>query len=997
MAKTQPAPRRSKSQPTTVRVAAGSSWTLVPTPPRAVRSTRGSGAPEDNFDALIRELERTDKVKVHEDVEATSLPDPRRGGAPEPLPLEVPVKPGERYVVLVRHPSGALTVETPPPATSRGVATIQIQPRDSGGAGVRRGIGSFLRVVVFKVIGKLAGVALQKLAERWEESRFQKRSRGWVKVTAQGLLDARDGKSQLAKASPADFRQRNLLLLHGTLSTTEGAFAKLVGTKGPDGRDFFTWARTTYGDAIFGFDHKTISAPLEDNATEMLAGLPEREVHFDVVTHSRGGLVLRQLVERRGEYPNAGRFALDRAVLVAVPNEGTALASEKRWRDTVGWFANLLDLFPDNPFTHGISFVAEGLSWLAQAAVGRLKGLSAMDPADQEIAFLQDPPDPPAKAYSALVANFEPGPLAARLFDAGVDGFFAQANDLVVPSEGGWRAARQAVAIPGERIGCYGAGGNLGNASDVHHLNLFGQTATVPFLIAALSGQDAAAKPLDPQAALPFRGRFRGIAALPELQRLPAVPVPAPVVTGSVLPPSTSVRLSVRPRSGDALQLFVLGRNPSDPDDVPILIAGYRNARVVADFPIRGGEAGKAYRDIIGQQRRLRQFAEGLSNEAPMEPELLNLGASLFQQLFPARVRRLYDEVRSKNVGRRLDLILTSNIPWISDLPWEFSYDADRENFLALEEINFTRNVLTAIPADEIVPSTAPLRLLFSWSAPSNVPQLSTKEEIDMIASAFQAFRDTGLLEVEEIGHATPALLQRRLYEAALAGRPFDALHFIGHGKFDSEANEGVLLMEDEDGLGFPVDADSLRQILFRRGLRLVFLNACESSVGSLADFNRGLAPRLVEGGIPTVIANQYSVLDRAAVIFAHQFYLALAYGATVGDAAREARIAVNYSLPGGTMDWAVPVVFAQNPREALCEPPAEEVRRAVPAPTLPPLPVPSRALAPGPDVEPTTRSTLRRAKPSSPRPGPAKVPVSPARQRAAKAPARTKVARRRR
>jgi hypothetical protein len=43
----------------------------------------------------------------------------------------------------------------------------------------------------------------------------------------------------------------------------------------------------------------------------------------------------------------------------------------------------------------------------------------------------------------------------------------------------------------------------------------------------------------------------------------------------------------------------------------------------------------------------------------------------------------------------------------------------------------------------------------------------------------------------------------------------------------------------------------------------------------------------------------------------------------TVGQSAREARIAVNYSLEGDVIDWAVPVVYARDPGMRICEAPA--------------------------------------------------------------------------
>ena len=114
-----------------------------------------------------------------------------------------------------------------------------------------------------------------------------------------------------------------------------------------------------------------------------------------MVTHSRGGLVLRNLAERAAQLgPRARRFKLGRAVLVASPNEGTPLATPKRWEDTVGWVANLLEMLPDNPFTTGASFVANGIVWLANHASGDLPGLHSMDADGELIAAIQMPPGP---------------------------------------------------------------------------------------------------------------------------------------------------------------------------------------------------------------------------------------------------------------------------------------------------------------------------------------------------------------------------------------------------------------------------------------------------------------------------------------------------------------------------------------------------------------------------------------------------------------------------
>ena len=122
----------------------------------------------------------------------------------------------------------------------------------------------------------------------------------------------------------------------------------------------------------------------------------------------------------------ARRFKLGRAVLVASPNDGTPLATPKRWDDTIGWIANLLEMFPDNPFTTGAAFVANGLVWLANHASGDLPG-SACDGRATASRSRRSRVRPvrPGDAYSALVANYQPtGDVLQRLLDVGIDQFF---------------------------------------------------------------------------------------------------------------------------------------------------------------------------------------------------------------------------------------------------------------------------------------------------------------------------------------------------------------------------------------------------------------------------------------------------------------------------------------------------------------------------------------------------------------------------------------------
>jgi hypothetical protein len=376
---------------------------------------------------------------------------------------------------------------------------------------------------------------------------------------------------------------------------------------------------------------------------------------------------------------------------------------------------------------------------------------------------------------------------------------------------------------------------------------------------------------------------------------------------------SSRVARGARPSHAgrDAFELFVLAPDPDS--NAASLVASFRNARVLEPFPRRGGEAGARWQRIIRGHEGTLAFLEGRAPAMPDAKQLRALGRDLFETLLPGDVRRLYDSARSLQPDGILDLVLTSMIDWVADKPWELAFDPSRREFLATSCVNIVRNVFTAVPAERPARRSGRLRVLVVSSRPRGVPPLAVHEETARIRAAFGELVAAGHARVEPLPRATPEALQRRLAEGRV-----DVLHFIGHGAFDAESRAGSVLMEDASGRPRPLAFESFRQIVCRRGLRLVFLNACETGRGGRSDWNRGVAPALVAAGLPAVVANQYSVLDAAATAFAADFYAQLARGKALADAAREARLAVGREQGTSGIDWAVPVLFARDPREAL-------------------------------------------------------------------------------
>lgn len=381
-------------------------------------------------------------------------------------------------------------------------------------------------------------------------------------------------------------------------------------------------------------------------------------------------------------------------------------------------------------------------------------------------------------------------------------------------------------------------------------------------------------------------------------------------------------------QADDALQILVIdafdmktGKIGTKPGEsvFALVLASYGGARVTHCMQLKATPAlgPTRYGNIIGKHKRIKAYTERESGTLPNDAEMLEFGADLFDTLFQGDVRRLYDEARSRQQGRKLELVLTSMISWIAEKPWEFAYDRTRRSFLATEEVVFVRNALAAVPAERVPPQRGPLSILVASAQPVGFGHLSVDQESAVIGRGFDQLVRAGLAVVQTMPRATPGSLLSKL-----STERFDVVHFIGHGAFDEATGVGSLVFEDSDGGSLLVPERSLREIFCGRGIKLVFLNSCQSGSGGRADFNKGVAQALVSRGLPAVVANQYPVLDSSATSFAQHFYWALAQGMAIGQAARESRIAVNSSMQGDPIDWAVPVVYARDPSMVLCEQP---------------------------------------------------------------------------
>ncbi len=480
-----------------------------------------------------------DGFEVMHTFQATS---PQRRGveALPPLDVTVPAEPNGIYVMAVRHDSGALTFHIPKTAPARrGVelapttVTFEVAFADTPApAPTTRGFDlsklnpiKAVKGVILKAVGALADATVPWIGSQVEGLIWKNLKQGWLQVTPETLANGQLEAADFTRIGPG---QRCLLLIHGTFSNTAGGFGSLAATRTAGGQDFFSAVAPLYGNRIYAFNHFTVSKTPQQNAQELVDALPTQAT-FDVITHSRGGLVLRNLVERSSELgPNAGKFQLGRAVLVASPNQGTPLATADRFEHLVNIMNNLLELFPENQFSTVAEYIGDILNFIARHILDVLPGLEAMNADGAEIKTLQLEPDPPAGLYSTVISNYQPTQkLLARVLDLGIDGIFGMANDLVVPSEGAWKTDQQSAWVAGAQIGCFGNNIVSASGADVIHTTYFAQPETTDFLIKTLTQTPLGIAALDPSINLPF-GLRRSLSGGFSAEGVPAGPAAAP-------------------------------------------------------------------------------------------------------------------------------------------------------------------------------------------------------------------------------------------------------------------------------------------------------------------------------------------------------------------------------------------------------------------------------------------------------------------------------------
>lgn len=343
----------------------------------------------------------------------------------------------------------------------------------------------------------------------------------------------------------------------------------------------------------------------------------------------------------------------------------------------------------------------------------------------------------------------------------------------------------------------------------------------------------------------------------------------------------------------------------------------------------------------FGQTRRTMRNI-GVAGET-VNRSLRDFGGRLYSAIFSGSVAdRLHGSLgivgQQENAGLRIRLRL-SDAPELIDVPWEYLFDASAGRFLTLSVDTPVVRYLDMPGQVKPLAVQPPLRILVMLSSPAGYAELNVEQEWQKLKDAVADLERRGLVILERMEKPTLAELQRRLRK-----QDIHIFHFIGHGGFDEAAQDGVLILETEDGKARPTSGKNLGTILHdEKSVQLAVLNACEGGRTSRHDPFAGVGQSLVQSGIPAVVAMQFEISDQAAITLAHEFYAALADNYPVDAALAEARKAI--FAQDNIIEWGTPVLYmrAQDgqifdvtaPAVQPTSPSAQVVDKSAPSPTL--------------------------------------------------------------
>jgi hypothetical protein len=285
---------------------------------------------------------------------------------------------------------------------------------------------------------------------------------------------------------------------------------------------------------------------------------------------------------------------------------------------------------------------------------------------------------------------------------------------------------------------------------------------------------------------------------------------------------------------------------------------------------------------------------------AALYEKLLNvLGHELFDLLFIGDLRAavgdaLNDLIDDEIKRFRIKLCFTgSDAEWLARLPWEYARTPPGDKafnpkgvFLShIAELVLSRRLERAHFRGLRIKEW-PVKVLLVCSSPPEAGEDELERvEAVRVVETLEELASRNLVRLEKLIEPEPPAPRGDEYRPRVTWREFSRavarfqpviVHFIGHGHCSDGAGELAFADEISGEPDWVTDDEFARVADTSKPLRLVFLQACKSSLPDPYVSFSGVARTLAASGIPAVIGMQYRVTSSAANAFAAAFYDAL-------------------------------------------------------------------------------------------------------------------------
>lgn len=259
-------------------------------------------------------------------------------------------------------------------------------------------------------------------------------------------------------------------------------------------------------------------------------------------------------------------------------------------------------------------------------------------------------------------------------------------------------------------------------------------------------------------------------------------------------------------------------------------------------------------------------------------------------------------------------------------LPWELLHDGKGYLFHGAKPVLVRRRLPNRRSLEGTV-AEPPIRILLVSPRPEDdrAGYIDHRVSALPLVSALETLGE--LVELTVLSPPTFPALSAEVQRARQAGTPYHVVHFDGHGVYRKELGLGGLCFEDpsdadklEKRRSQIIDATDLAQVIRDHRIPLFFLEACQSAKAE-QDPTASVAAALLDEGVASVVAMNYTVLVETAKRFVKRFYETLAQGTRVGEAMLAAQRALkddSFRLKifgAGRLylqDWFVPVLYQE-------------------------------------------------------------------------------------